>query len=68
MTARGCQNGHKINVVVLYDFVMIWKGQQTMRRTPERLICSGVLGQLKRELAVSLVSYANALIEVLVRF
>ncbi|HAS8371519.1 TPA: hypothetical protein I7742_20705 [Vibrio vulnificus] len=68
MTAGGYQNGHKINVVVLYDFVMILKGQQTMRRTPERLIRSGVLGQLKRELAVSLVSYANALIEVLVRF
>ncbi|ASC58801.1 hypothetical protein FORC37_3107 [Vibrio vulnificus] len=47
MTAGGYQNGHKINVVVLYDFVMILKGQQTMRRTPERLIRSGVLGQLK---------------------
>ncbi|RZP93844.1 hypothetical protein D8T56_00095 [Vibrio vulnificus] len=31
MTAGGYQNGHKINVVVLYDFVMILKdkGQRT---------------------------------------
>ncbi len=39
-----------------------------MRRTPERLRRSGVLSQLKGQQAVSLVSYANALIEVLVRF
>ncbi|BAC96276.1 hypothetical protein [Vibrio vulnificus YJ016] len=39
-----------------------------MRRTPECLIRSGVLGQLTGQRAVSLVSYANALIEVLVRF
>ncbi|NVD21622.1 hypothetical protein CRN48_19475 [Vibrio vulnificus] len=84
MTAGGYQNGHKINVVVLYDFVMILKdkgqrtkdkgqrtkdkGQRTMRRTPERLIRSGVLSQLKGQRAVSLVRYANALIKVLVRF
>ncbi|RZR23106.1 hypothetical protein D8T63_17985 [Vibrio vulnificus] len=70
MTAGGYQNGHKINVVVLYDFVMILKdkGQRRMRRTPERLIRSGVLSQLKGQQAVSLVRYANALIKVLVRF
>ncbi|EGR0392775.1 TPA: hypothetical protein I7703_04745 [Vibrio vulnificus] len=77
MTAGGYQNGHKINVVVLYDFVMILKdkgqrtkdkGQRTMRRTPERLRRSGVLSQLKGQQAVSLVRYANALIKVLVRF
>ncbi|HAS8511248.1 TPA: hypothetical protein I7748_00095 [Vibrio vulnificus] len=77
MTAGGYQNGHKINVVVLYDFVMILKdkgqrtkdkGQRTMRRTPERLRRSGVLSQLEGQQAVSLVRYANALIKVLVRF
>ncbi|HAS8434079.1 TPA: hypothetical protein I7734_19895 [Vibrio vulnificus] len=77
MTAGGYQNGHKINVVVLYDFVMILKdkgqrtkdkGQRTMRRTPEHLRRSGVLSQLKGQQAVSLVRYANALIKVLVRF
>ncbi|OQK33827.1 hypothetical protein XM72_c21197 [Vibrio vulnificus] len=39
-----------------------------MRRTPEGLIRSGVLSQLKGQRAVSLVRYANALIKVLVRF
>lgn len=39
-----------------------------MRRTPERLIRSGVLSQLKGQRAVSLVRYANTLIKVLVRF
>ncbi|RZR40391.1 hypothetical protein D8T58_21735 [Vibrio vulnificus] len=77
MTAGGYQNGHKINVVVLYDFVMILKdkgqrtkdkGQRAMRRTPERLRRSGVPSQLKGQQAVSLVRYANALIKVLVRF
>ncbi|RZR35739.1 hypothetical protein D8T59_17475 [Vibrio vulnificus] len=77
MTAGGYQNGHKINVVVLYDFVMILKdkgqrtkdkGQRAVRRTPERLRRSGVLSQLKGQRAVSLVRYANALIKVLVRF
>ncbi|HAS8174705.1 TPA: hypothetical protein I7671_02505 [Vibrio vulnificus] len=77
MTAGGYQNGHKINVVVLYDFVMILKdkgqrtkdkGQRTKRRTPERLRRSGVLSQLEGQQAVSLVRYANALIKVLVRF